>query len=543
MENLLESFNRFVFMCPVKDAEQAESELDYEQVGSGGKCSQEIVEHLEMVREISAEDGFTRWEMYTFQEVGVVVPVGQDCPSVFQGEYLFATFAGFIENYSYLVKKYCPESLQVADPQKLRLEEIRFRSPVTDAQLVCILYHQLGSNMVPKLRGSFSFVLYNARQSRVLVVNDNKGTFKLQYATVSEEIAVVSCGNCMPLQARERVNIEPGCMKYGCHSPPKKYTNTEEVRQSAAKEARDAAASALAGLAPVSNNKEVSSPPKTPPRQYSPTERLYAAKLQSAFSMHDISMKNQSKTSSTLQGKVQYNEYRPKERLTKFMSQGSYNMDTSPNGYPSLYPVSLPHMTSQELTSDSFDLSRASSSPNPALTPTATPTQDPEADYLTESLAALSALPKSLLDSLAGGDTTIPSFLEVVSNLLLSSDVGIVITDTSLPDNPVIYVNPYFTQVTGYLLSEIIGLNPRFLQASPGAPRKPSFTSMMVRRNIENGDMKDVRILNYNRQGVAIWNDMTLSPVYDGVHKHVSHWLGILKFSPVEQHTRPANYW
>src|SRR5690349_13098788 len=42
---------------------------------------------------------------------------------------------------------------------------------------------------------------------------------------------------------------------------------------------------------------------------------------------------------------------------------------------------------------------------------------------------------------------------------------GIVIADATLPDTPLIYVNPAFERMTGYTASEVIGRNCRFLQA------------------------------------------------------------------------------
>jgi PAS domain S-box-containing protein len=41
---------------------------------------------------------------------------------------------------------------------------------------------------------------------------------------------------------------------------------------------------------------------------------------------------------------------------------------------------------------------------------------------------------------------------------------GIIITDSQLPDNPIIYCNPAFEAMTGYRREEILGKNCRFLQ-------------------------------------------------------------------------------
>ncbi|WP_277991548.1 PAS domain-containing protein, partial [Vibrio parahaemolyticus] len=43
---------------------------------------------------------------------------------------------------------------------------------------------------------------------------------------------------------------------------------------------------------------------------------------------------------------------------------------------------------------------------------------------------------------------------------------GILFTDPNLPDNPIVYVNPAFTAITGYKATEVLGRNCRFLQGA-----------------------------------------------------------------------------
>ena len=53
---------------------------------------------------------------------------------------------------------------------------------------------------------------------------------------------------------------------------------------------------------------------------------------------------------------------------------------------------------------------------------------------------------------------------------LASAAEGITISDPSLPDNPLIYVNSGFEQMTGYAASEVLGKNCRFLQGPDTDP-------------------------------------------------------------------------
>ena len=49
---------------------------------------------------------------------------------------------------------------------------------------------------------------------------------------------------------------------------------------------------------------------------------------------------------------------------------------------------------------------------------------------------------------------------------LESTDEGVVISDCSQPDMPIIYANRAFTTITGYGYDEVVGRNCRFLQGN-----------------------------------------------------------------------------
>eukprot|EP01026_Neomeris_dumetosa_P059504 TRINITY_DN555_c0_g1_i13.p1 TRINITY_DN555_c0_g1~~TRINITY_DN555_c0_g1_i13.p1 ORF type:complete len:551 (-),score=59.14 TRINITY_DN555_c0_g1_i13:1525-3177(-) len=520
------STSQFVCVClsKVGNLQSESSEQGSNSTSSNASCASSSV------RSVLEQIGFDGQPSmaHTIQGGGIVTPVGPDSPSVYQGESLLtnllAAFAGRLENYSYLVKKYCPELLNVRDPQKLRLEEIRQRHPVSEAHLLCILYYQLGTNMVPKLRGRFAFVLYNARQIRVLAANDSRGTFKLQQAFMPDGSLIVSCGDCMPPCAQECTAIEPGCMKYGWHAPPKKYSSTEDDRKNAAKEARDAAASALCGIGPLAA-------PKGP----APGKGKMLLGQQ-----EDSEKKNN-------QGKLYFPVYRTRTEDSQVISLPNFRRDSwsadsqtssqstlsgnivwSTGGLPALHPVQSTKLDPYDWRlnqATAFGVNHPSTMPHSPSSQT---------QVFSESMTALSALPKALLDNLAGSDTNDPACLGLVTDLLINSTTSILITDALLQDNPIIYANPAFISFTGYGLTTIIGKNPRFLQSPPGEIRAPSFTSMMVRKNIDSGASDSIRILNYTSQGEAVWNDMTLTPVYDQCGL-LTHWLGILDFSfPVD---------
>ncbi|CAM4372296.1 PAS domain S-box-containing protein [Pedobacter westerhofensis] len=118
--------------------------------------------------------------------------------------------------------------------------------------------------------------------------------------------------------------------------------------------------------------------------------------------------------------------------------------------------------------------------------------------------------------ALTGIDQTL--FFRVVE----STNTGIVITDNSLPDNPIIYCNPAFEQMSGYKRIDIIGHNCRFLQ---GKDRKQAARGI-VHEAISNGRSCVVEIRNYTKEGKLFWNELYISPVTndEGV---VTHFIGI----------------
>lgn len=86
-----------------------------------------------------------------------------------------------------------------------------------------------------------------------------------------------------------------------------------------------------------------------------------------------------------------------------------------------------------------------------------------------------------------------------------------VITDPAQPDNPIVFCNVAFQQLTGYEREEIIGRNCRFLQG----PDTDRATVALVRDAIADGHDVDVDLLNYRKDGSTFWNALYMSPVRD----------------------------
>ena len=89
--------------------------------------------------------------------------------------------------------------------------------------------------------------------------------------------------------------------------------------------------------------------------------------------------------------------------------------------------------------------------------------------------------------------------------------VGVVISNPRLPDNPLIYINKGFEELTGYTAEEVVGRNCRFLQ---GDQTKQEGVQI-IRESIRNEQPCEVEILNYKKNGEIFWNELHLTPLFD----------------------------
>jgi PAS domain S-box-containing protein len=95
---------------------------------------------------------------------------------------------------------------------------------------------------------------------------------------------------------------------------------------------------------------------------------------------------------------------------------------------------------------------------------------------------------------------------------VLATDVSFTISDPALPDNPLVWANPAFTRITGYPFEEIAGRNCRFLQG----PDTDRDTVLTLRQALDDRRSTTVTVLNYRKDGTAFWNEVSISPVFDG---------------------------
>jgi PAS domain S-box-containing protein len=85
------------------------------------------------------------------------------------------------------------------------------------------------------------------------------------------------------------------------------------------------------------------------------------------------------------------------------------------------------------------------------------------------------------------------------------------ITDPNQPDNPIVFVNAAFSNLTGYGHDEIIGRNCRFLQG----PETNRDDIAKIRSAIARRVPVEIEVLNHKKDGEVFWNRLLISPVFD----------------------------
>ena len=84
-----------------------------------------------------------------------------------------------------------------------------------------------------------------------------------------------------------------------------------------------------------------------------------------------------------------------------------------------------------------------------------------------------------------------------------------ILTNPRLPDNPIVFANKAFLDLTGYEESEVLGRNCRFLQG----PRTDREMVRELREAVAAHQPISIEILNYRRDGSPFWNAVFIGPV------------------------------
>ena len=112
----------------------------------------------------------------------------------------------------------------------------------------------------------------------------------------------------------------------------------------------------------------------------------------------------------------------------------------------------------------------------------------------------------------------------LLERAIAASSNGMIVTDATLPDYPIIWVNAGFERMTGYSAAEVIGKNSRFLT---GTDTEQTALDEL-RKTLTEERSCCVVLRNYRKDGTLFWNELSLSPVRDTTGK-LTHYIGIQK--------------
>ena len=125
--------------------------------------------------------------------------------------------------------------------------------------------------------------------------------------------------------------------------------------------------------------------------------------------------------------------------------------------------------------------------------------------------------------------------LQMKNKAIDEASTAIVISDMLNGDQPVVYANQAFLDLTGYPIEEVLGRNCSFLQGAKTSPAKVE----AMRTAISNRETLEITVINYKKNGTPFSNNLTLSPIINdsGV---LTHYIGFQH--DVTEQQRTASY-
>jgi diguanylate cyclase (GGDEF)-like protein/PAS domain S-box-containing protein len=128
--------------------------------------------------------------------------------------------------------------------------------------------------------------------------------------------------------------------------------------------------------------------------------------------------------------------------------------------------------------------------------------------------------------------------LRLRQRVIESSSNGIMITDTSGPGNPIIYVNPAFGRITGYDAQDTLGRSMHFLLGED----QEQVEFMEIHAALHEQREGNAVLRNYRKDGSLFWNDLSVSPVLDEAGS-VAHFVWVINdVTEREQHEELLEY-
>lgn len=127
----------------------------------------------------------------------------------------------------------------------------------------------------------------------------------------------------------------------------------------------------------------------------------------------------------------------------------------------------------------------------------------------------------TMVCTISENDTEVREALSLREQAMDEAPIGITITDPHQADNPIIYANDKFVELTGYPRDEIMGRNCRFLQGDETQCEPVE----QMRQAIDVKEPVRVVLRNYRKDGELFWNRVTIAPLFDEANE-LDHFVG-----------------
>jgi len=109
------------------------------------------------------------------------------------------------------------------------------------------------------------------------------------------------------------------------------------------------------------------------------------------------------------------------------------------------------------------------------------------------------------------GDTSLGERGNIFFAAVEMTRMPMLITDPNQPDDPIVFANNAFYDLTGYTEQDILGRNCRLLQG----PETDRRTIDEVRQALREHRAVAVDVLNYKADGTPFWNALFIGPIFD----------------------------
>jgi PAS domain S-box-containing protein len=99
-----------------------------------------------------------------------------------------------------------------------------------------------------------------------------------------------------------------------------------------------------------------------------------------------------------------------------------------------------------------------------------------------------------------------------------------IVTDATLPGNPITFANAAFLNLSGYTIEELLGQDPHFMNGEKTDPKAVH----RYQTAIAEGRDETLEILQYRKDGTSFWSMLFASPLNDGQGTVTNHFLSYL---------------